>query len=255
MSVDLVRRDGIVELTLNRPDKLNAMSDSMWAQLEEHLQGLEPGGEDRALVVTGAGSAFCGGSDVDGLLDDPDTLPERIAVSNRCVLAMREISIPTIAKIDGIAAGSGLNLALACDFVHVSQRARFAQLFVRIGLSLDSGASWLLPRLVGERRARELCLLGETLDALSAHAMGMVTAVHPVEDLDDAVAALAGRLAGLSSDALAGTKAMLNLTWQHGLAEALDAETANQLQVITTPVAREKIAGFAAASARQSGRS
>ena len=253
MSVELTRRGGVVLITLNRPDKLNAMSDAMWAQLEAHLESLEPGGRDRVLVVTGAGGAFCGGSDVDGLLEDPDSLPERIAVANRCVLAMRQLSIPTIAKIDGIAAGSGLNLALACDFVHVSERARFAQLFVRIGLSLDSGASWLLPRLVGERRARELSLLGDTVDAPAAVAMGMVTAAHPVADLDAVVEALADRLAALSPEALAGTKAMLDLSWQHGLADALEAETLNQLRVITTPVAQERIAAFTAASSRRGG--
>lgn len=245
MSVDLIRREGIVELTLNRPDKRNAMSDAMWAQFEEHLRDLEPGGRDRVLVVTGAGGAFCGGSDVDGLLDDPASLPERIEVSNRCVLAMRELSIPTIAKVDGIAAGSGLNLALACDFVYASERARFAQLFVHIGLSLDSGASWLLPRLVGERRARELCLLGDQLPAAEAHAMGLITAVLPAAELGERVAAVAGRLAASSPDALAGTKQLLNETWARDLEGALAAETANQIQVITTEDARRHISGFA----------
>src|SRR5699024_353771 len=89
-----------------------------------------------------------------GLLNDLDSLPDRIAVSNRCVLAMRELGLPTIAKVSGVAAGSGANLALACDFVVADERARFAQLFIHRGLSLDSGASWLLPRLVGERKAR-----------------------------------------------------------------------------------------------------
>lgn len=245
-SVDLDRSDGVVRITLNRPDKHNAMSDAMWKQFHAHLTGLEPGARDRVLVVTGAGAGFSGGSDVDGLLDDPDSLPERIEVSNRCVLAMRELPIPTIARVDGIAAGSALNLALACDFVLASARARFAELFVHIGLSLDSGASWLLPRLVGERRARELCLLGEQVPAPSALAMGMLTSVHPVGDLDTAVDALASRLAGLSPEALAGTKRMLELTWQHGLAQALRAETANQLDVIATDTAREKIAAFSA---------
>src|SRR5699024_2938199 len=103
-------------------------TDAMWAELERHLEQLDCGGTDRVLVITGAGGAFCGGSDVEGLLGDLPSLPGRIDVSNRCVLAMRELPIPTIAKIDGIAAGSGLNMALACDFVYVSARARFAQL-------------------------------------------------------------------------------------------------------------------------------
>jgi 2-(1,2-epoxy-1,2-dihydrophenyl)acetyl-CoA isomerase len=241
-SVDLERSSGVVRITLNRPGKRNAMTDAMWVQFEAHLASLEPA--DRVLVVTGAGDAFCGGSDVAGLLDDADSLPSRIEVSNRCVLAMRELPIPTIARVDGIAAGSALNLALACDFVLASERARFAQLFVHIGLSLDSGASWLLPRLVGERKARELCFLGEEVTAPEAVAMGMITSVH--EDLDEAVDGLVTRLAALSPHALAGTKRMLGQAWQHGLAGALRAETTNQLDVITTDIARQKIAAFAA---------
>nr|WP_283095502.1 enoyl-CoA hydratase/isomerase family protein [Nocardioides alcanivorans] len=149
MTVRIDRAAGVTTITIDRPEKRNAMTDEMWAQMEGHLTSLDPGGEDRVLVLTGTGGAFCGGSDVAGLLDDLPSLPGRIDVSNRCVLAVHELPIPTIAKIDGIAAGSGLNLALACDLVHVSERARFAQLFIHIGLSLDSGASWLLPRLVG----------------------------------------------------------------------------------------------------------
>ncbi|WP_262402543.1 enoyl-CoA hydratase/isomerase family protein [Actinomadura sp. CNU-125] len=176
------------------------------------------------------------------MLDDPDSLPERIAVSNRCVLAMRELPIPTIAKVGGVAAGSGANLALACDFVVAAEEGYFAQLFVHRGLSVDSGASWLLPRLVGERRARELCLLGDRIDAPSALEAGLITQV--AADPDRAVADLAGRLRDLSPAALAGTKRMLNRTWQVTFAEALEAEAANQVRVITSPEAHAAISAF-----------
>ncbi|MGK2320711.1 enoyl-CoA hydratase/isomerase family protein [Gordonia rhizosphera] len=244
MTVRLERRDGVVLITLDRPEKRNAMTDAMWAQFEEHLNSLDPGGRDRVLVVTGAGGAFCGGSDVGGLLDDPESLPQRIEVSNRCVLAMHELPIPTIALVDGIAAGSGVNLALACDLVYVSEKARFAQLFIHRGLSLDSGASWLLPRLVGERRARELCLLGEQIPAPDALAMGMINRVVAPEDLHDVGFEIADRLAGYSAEALAGTKQLLNDTWTRDLAGALSAETTNQLAVITSDLARERIGTF-----------
>lgn len=244
MSVLIERRDGVVEITLSRPEKRNAMTDAMWAQMEEHLASISPAGGDRVLVITGAGGAFCGGSDVAGLLDDLPSLPDRIEVSNRCVLAMRDLSIPTIAKVDGIAAGSALNMALACDLVYASERARFAQLFVHIGLSLDSGASWLLPRLVGERKARELCLLGEQVPAAEALAIGMISKVVPAAELADTVAEVANRLAGYNPAALAGTKQLLNQTWQLDLAGALSAETENQLQVITTDHARALIERF-----------
>lgn len=244
MTVRLERDGGVVTITLDRPEKRNAMTDRMWARLEEHLGTLDPGGEDRVVVVTGAGGAFCGGSDVDGLLDDLPSLPERIDVSNRCVLAMRRLPVPTIAKVDGIAAGSALNLALACDFVYASERARFAELFIHIGLSVDSGASWLLPRLVGERRARELCLLGERLPASDALAMGLITAVLPAGELDTRVADVAARLASYNPAGLAGTKRLLNDTWTRDLAGALRAETDNQVDVIQTGQAREAITRF-----------
>ncbi|MFS3130210.1 enoyl-CoA hydratase/isomerase family protein [Nocardioides sp. Bht2] len=244
MSVLIDRRDGVVEITLNRPQKRNAMTDEMWAQMEEHLASIDPAAGDRVLVITGAGEAFCGGSDVDGLLDDLPSLPDRIDVSNRCVLGVRALPIPTLAKVDGIAAGSALNMALACDLVFASDRARFAQLFVHIGLSLDSGASWLLPRLVGERKARELSLLGEQVSATDALAIGMISKVVPHTELADTVTQVAIRLAGFNPAALAGTKKMLNRAWEIELAEALRAETENQVEVIQTDRARELIGRF-----------
>lgn len=243
MSVEVTRDGGITEITLNRPGKRNAMTDEMWSRLEEILSDLP---DTRVLTITGAGGAFCGGSDVSGLLDDPDSLPERIGVSNRCVLAMRELPFPTIAKVGGVAAGSGANLALACDFVIAAEDAYFAQLFVHRGLSVDSGASWLLPRLVGERKARELCLLGERVGAPAALDLGMITEVVPSAALDRAAGDLAERLHALSPAALAGTKGMLNQTWHTGFAEALDAEAANQVRVIASPEARAAIGAFGA---------
>jgi 2-(1,2-epoxy-1,2-dihydrophenyl)acetyl-CoA isomerase len=146
--------------------------------------------------------------------------------------------------VDGIAAGAGVNLALACDFVVASDRSRFLQLFIRRGLSLDSGGSWLLPRLVGERRARQLAFLGDSLDAATALDWGMITSVAPPEELAAEVDALTGRLRKLSPSALAGTKSLLNNAWQTTLAEALEAEIDNQVAVIASPEAQAAIAAF-----------
>jgi 2-(1,2-epoxy-1,2-dihydrophenyl)acetyl-CoA isomerase len=146
--------------------------------------------------------------------------------------------------VDGIAAGAGVNLALACDFVMASDRSRFLQLFIRRGLSLDSGGSWLLPRLVGERRARQLAFLGDSLDAATALDWGMITAVAPPEELAAEVDALTDRLRKLSPSALAGTKSLLNNAWQTSLAEALEAEIDNQVAVIASPEAQAAIAAF-----------
>lgn len=243
MSVEITWDRGVAEITLNRPEKRNAMTDAMWGRLDEILAGFA-GAPPRVLVIAGAGGAFCGGSDVGGLLDDLGSLPERIAVSDRCVLAMRDLPFPTIAKVGGVAAGSGANLALACDFVVAAESASFAQLFIRRALSVDSGASWLMTRLVGERKARELCLLGDAVGARAALAMNMINSVVPDDGLDEAVAALATRLHGLSPAALAGTKRMLGEAWEHDLAEALDAEAANQVRVIAGDEARAAISGF-----------
>lgn len=244
MTVTLTRSDGVATITMDRPDKRNAMTDAMWSQFAEHLTTLDPGGQDRVLVVTGAGGAFCGGSDVGGLLDDLPSLRGRIDVSNQCVLAMRELPIPTIAKVGGVAAGSGANLALACDLVYAARSARFVQVFIHRGLSLDSGASWLLPRLVGERKALELSLLGDPVGAADALSMGLISDVVDDEALDAHVLTVAGRLAASSPQALAGSKRLIATTWTRSLGQALDAEADNQIEVIGTDAAVAQISGF-----------
>ncbi|MFE7223268.1 enoyl-CoA hydratase/isomerase family protein [Nocardioides sp. NPDC057577] len=235
--------DGVLTITLDRPDKLNAMTDPMWSTLRDLLDTAR-GGEVRVVVVTGAGGAFCAGSDVGGLLGHPELLPERMRMSNACILALRELGVPTIASVDGVAAGAGANLALACDFVIASDRSRFLQLFIRRGLSLDSGASWLLPRLVGHRRALELALLGDEVAADEAQAWGLINRVVPAAELGEATTALAVRLASASPVALAGTKRLLEDAWQQTLAEALEAEIANQVAVIASPEADGAIRAF-----------
>lgn len=244
MTVLLDRRDGVATITMDRPEKRNAMTDEMWALFESHLSDLDPGGADRVLVVTGTGGAFCGGSDVTGLLDDPSSMPGRIDVSNRCVLAMHDLPIPTVALVDGVAAGSGANLALACDLVIATQRSRFAQLFIHRGLSLDSGASWLLPRLVGERRARELALLGQQVPAGEALDMGMITRVVGDDELAAVGGEVVGTLLGHSPIALAGNKKLLDQSWSASLAQALDAERDNQLEVLGSAAAQQQISSF-----------
>jgi 2-(1,2-epoxy-1,2-dihydrophenyl)acetyl-CoA isomerase len=243
MSVRHESADGVLTITLDRPDKLNAMTDPMWSTLRDLLDTAR-GGEVRVVVVTGAGGAFCAGSDVSGLLGHPERLPERMRMSNACILALRELDVPTIAAVDGVAAGAGANLALACDFVVASNRSRFLQLFIRRGLSLDSGASWLLPRLVGHRRALEMALLGDQVDADEALAWGLVNRVVPPAELDEATAALAVRLASASPIALAGSKRLLQGAWQQTLAEALEAEITNQTAVIASPEAGDAIGAF-----------
>lgn len=250
---DLVisRADGIVSIVLNRPGKLNAISDAMWAGLGEEFVRIRDRGDDRAVLISGAGRAFSAGSDVSGFAGHPPELPAHIEACNQVLLDLHALPVPTVAKVNGVAGGSGANLALLCDFVVASDRSRFAELFTHIGLSLDTGSSWLLPRLVGERRAREIALLGDWIDAAKAASWGMISAVVPEGELDGACDALIGRLARLSPVATAGTKRLLADSWRSSLRDALTAETDNQLRVIESPAATEAIAAFLAKSERK----
>jgi enoyl-CoA hydratase/carnithine racemase len=241
MSVRVERQADVVTITMDRPDKLNAMTDPMWQALDAALHDI---GTARVLVLTGAGGAFCAGSDVGGLLGGDRPMGDRIRLMNRVLDRLHELPIPTVAKVDGVAAGAGANLALVCDFVLASDRSRFMELFIRRALSLDSGASWLLPRLVGDRRARELAMLGDTVGAADAERYGLINRVVPVAALEAEVAALAERLAGLPATALRGTKQLLLDSWGCTFAAAMEAETVNQLAVLETPEASEAIRPF-----------
>jgi 2-(1,2-epoxy-1,2-dihydrophenyl)acetyl-CoA isomerase len=241
MTVHVERQAGIVTVTMDRPDKLNAMTDPMWRALDTALGII---GDARVLLLTGAGGAFCAGSDVGGLLGTDEPMGDRIRLMNRVLNQLHELPIPTVAKVDGVAAGAGANLALVCDFVLASDRSRFMELFIRRALSLDSGASWLLPRLVGDRRARELAMLGDTVGAVDAERYGLINRVVPVAELDTEVAALAERLAQLPAPALRGTKQLLLDSWGSTFAEAMEAETVNQLTVLDTPETRTTISRY-----------
>jgi 2-(1,2-epoxy-1,2-dihydrophenyl)acetyl-CoA isomerase len=243
---DLVvsRHDAVVRIVLNRPGKLNSITDAMWAQLGAELARVRASEEDRAVLLCGAGGVFSAGSDVTGFIGHHEPLADRIERCNQVLLDLHDLPVPTVAKVDGLAGGSGANLALLCDFVIASDRSRFAELFTHIGLSLDTGSSWLLPRLVGERRARELALLGDWVDAATAVTWGLINAAVPQSQLDEECETLLARLVALSAQASAGTKRLLNDSWHSTLREALTAETVNQLDVIQTPAARAMIQAF-----------
>jgi enoyl-CoA hydratase/carnithine racemase len=193
-------------------------------------------------VVTGSGSDFCAGAD----LSQPSTKHELLNMPeiNQACLALHRVRVPTIARVDGYAVGAGMNLALACDFVVASDRAKFAQLFVKRGLSVDFGGSWLLPRLVGLHRAKELALLGETVEAIELHAMGIVREIVPPERLDEAVAELAARLVAAPPVAVAQSKRLLNDSFEASLELALESEARAQAVNTSMDDAREAAAAF-----------
>jgi 2-(1,2-epoxy-1,2-dihydrophenyl)acetyl-CoA isomerase len=246
--LEVERRDGVVWLTLNRPEKKNAVTAVMWDQLTDVFDEVEGTHDDRVLVITGAGDGFCTGAD----LSEPDPGGGKIAgVSlaplrriSRCALRLHELTKPTIAAVNGIAVGAGCNLALSCDIVLASDRARFSQIFVQRGISVDFGGSWLLPRIVGLHQAKELALLGEIIDADAAARVGLVNRVVPAGDLLATAEEMAGRLAALPPMALSVTKQLLNQSSGMSMAQALDTEVLAQTLLIRSRDAQEAVAAF-----------
>src|SRR5712671_6817290 len=208
------RADGVVTCMLNRPAKKNALTGEMWLGLTALFDEVAENRDDRVLVITGAGDGFCSGADLGGSSDDSGRGPAAalagMRIVGRAALRLHELPIPTIAAVNGVAAGAGCNLALGCDLIVASDRARFTEIFAKRGLALDFGGSWLLPRLIGLHRAKELAFLAEIIDAAEADRIGLVNRVVPHEQLEAEVDTLARRLAAMPPLQLAVTKRELN---------------------------------------------
>ncbi len=223
---------GVMTITLDRPDALNAFDRAM---KEELLAALKLAGRDRSVrvvVLTGAGRAFNAGQDLKerqtpGAADLSAELRQRY---NPIILAMRALEKPIIAAVNGVAAGAGCSLALACDLIIASPEARFIQAFARVGLVPDTGSTWFLPRLLGHARAAEMTLLAEPMDAATAERLGLVNRVVPQERLMEEVRSLAERLARSAPLSLALTKRALVRAMDSSIASQLDYEA--QLQAI-----------------------
>lgn len=220
------RRGPVLTLTLNRPQRKNAIDGPTWGSLFDELRAADQDEGVRAVVLTGAGGDFCAGADLSAGRDGhPLARMHRI---NDVALALHELSKPVIAKVRGVAVGAGWNLALGCDLVVSSPDARFSQIFAKRGLSLDFGGSWLLPRVVGLQQAKRLALLGEIIGAEEARELGLVTWVKDDGELDGFVDDLADRLAAGASVAISQSKAMLNAAGQQSFREALESEARAQ---------------------------
>lgn len=219
--------DGAVAtVTLDRPGALNALTVATRVELLAALERIAGDRAVRAVVLTGEGRAFCAGQDLRERLE-PHAAPLDAELRDRynpIIRAMRTLDRPIVAAVNGVAAGAGMSLALACDFRIAAEDARFVLAFGRIGLVPDSGATWFLPRLVGAAKAAELALLGDALDAAAAERLGLVTAVVPGDRLLEEARAVAERLAGLAPGALAATRAALERSWSLTLDEALEEE-------------------------------
>ena len=246
----LVERDGgIVTVTMNRPERKNAVNGAMWRELRGVFEEIARRLDDRVVVLTGAGGAFCSGADLTdptgiggGEPDEPYLL--RMRRVSDVVLALHRIPQPTIAKVEGVAVGAGLSLALACDLLVASETARLSVIFSRRGLSVDGGSSWLLPRLVGLQRAKELAYFGDMLTAPQAAEFGIVNRVVPSGELDEFVHDWAGRLAVGPTQAMSMTKAMLNNSFDVSMEQALEDEARCQTVNFASADTAEAMAAF-----------
>lgn len=237
--------DGVRTLTLNRPHRRNAIDAELWEALREALAAAGGDRSVRALVLTGAGGAFCSGADIPRRVSSVHSL-HRMRPLTEVTLLLHELPMPTVAKVTGAAVGAGWNLALGCDLVVATPQARFSQIFARRGLSPDSGGSWLLPRLVGLQQAKRLTLLAETIDAEEAKALGLVTWVSDTDEVDAFVDDLTARLVAGPPVALAQTKALLHEGTDRTLREALANEARAQAVNFAGADVREAYAAFAA---------
>lgn len=247
---DFAVADGVGTVTLNRPEKLNPLTFESYADLRDLVLQLPYRDDVRVLVIRGQGKAFCAGGDVNEIIGElirmrPRELMAFTKMTGDLIRAMREVAVPIVAGIQGIAAGAGSVIALASDFRVVTRSARFAFLFSKVGLSGgDMGAAYLLPRMVGAGRATQLLMLGDTIDAATADRYGLVSELVDDDGLDDAVQALARRLAEGPTLAYAQTKALITRELDMSLAGAMELDAMTQALLMTTEDHAEFHAAF-----------
>ncbi len=243
----LDRAGSIATITLNRPEARNALDMVMRRELVAALDEIESDASARVLVLTGAGGHFCSGGDVKTMRDKRHTAAEgraRVELLNRMVLRLVDFPRPTIAMVDGYAVGAGSNLALCCDLIVASDRAKFGELFWKIGLVPDGGGTWLLPRVVGLARAKELIFTADIIDAAEAGRIGLVNRVVPVADLEKTTRALAEKIAAGPPGVLRMAKHMVNRAATSDLAAALDLEAFSQGMAIAGEDHQEGLTAF-----------
>lgn len=226
--------DGVATITFNRPEARNPLGGAMRDEFADAVirLGEMAGDSVHAVVLTGAGPAFCAGGDIKVLREmnekGPEAMRARMKVSHTTLERWLDLPVPTIAAVNGAAAGAGFSLAIACDFVIAAQRAKFAMSFGNIGLVPDWGAMYMLPRLVGLQRAKELIFTARTLDAAEAHQLGLALEVVADDTLLEHVQSFAARFRNASPDAIARVKRIMADTFETSRTDALDAEADGQ---------------------------
>jgi 2-(1,2-epoxy-1,2-dihydrophenyl)acetyl-CoA isomerase len=241
------RVDGIATLTMNRPEARNALDIRMREELVEALDEIERDPAVRAVILTGAGGHFSAGGDVKTMAARRHTAAEgreRVELLNRFVLRLFNFPKPTIAMVDGFAVGAGCNIALGCDMIVASDRAKFGEVFLKIGLVPDGGGTWLLQRLVGLAKAKEMVLTAEIIDAAEALRIGLVNRVVPAAELESATRALARKIATGPPLAATIAKSLLNRAATVDLAAALEGEAFGQSNAISSEDHAEGVRAF-----------
>jgi 2-(1,2-epoxy-1,2-dihydrophenyl)acetyl-CoA isomerase len=245
-TIDFKADGPIARITLNRPDRLNSFTAAMHAELRDALGSL---GEARVVVLTGAGRGFCAGQDLNDRAvssgDHPVDLGTTVQTCwNPLIRALTSLPQPIIARVNGVAAGAGANIAMACDIVVAARSAKFIQSFSAIGLIPDSGGTWHLPRLVGQARALGLALTGDPLLAEQAAEWGLIWKAVDDDALDAEVDAIANKLAALPPLGLAAIKEMVRSSWQYSLDEELERQAGAMRRLGFTEDYREGVAAF-----------
>ena len=245
-SIDFKADGAIARITLNRPDRLNSFTAQMHEELRDVLAGI---GDARVIVLTGAGRGFCAGQDLNDRAVSADAHPVDLGTTvetswNPLIRTLTTMPQPVIARVNGVAAGAGANIALACDIVVAAKSAKFIQSFSAIGLIPDSGGTWVLPRLVGQARALGLALTGEPLSAEKAAEWGLIWKAVEDEALDTEVDAIANKLAALPPLGLAAIKEMIRSTWSNSLDQELHDQRDTMRRLGFTEDYREGVAAF-----------
>ena len=244
-TIDFKADGSVARITLNRPDRLNSFTRQMHEEVRDALGSL---GDARVLVLTGAGRGFCAGQDLNDRAVAPGEAVDLGDTVQQCwnplIRTLTSLPQPVIARVNGVAAGAGANVALACDLVIAAKSAKFIQSFSAIGLIPDSGGTWVLPRLVGQARALGLALTGEPLPADKAEQWGLIWKAVDDDALDTEVDAVAQKLASLPPLGLAAIKEMIRSSWQYSLDEELDRQAGAMRRLGFTEDYREGVAAF-----------
>ncbi|WP_022825140.1 enoyl-CoA hydratase-related protein [Hymenobacter norwichensis] len=237
---------GVATLCFNRPQVFNSVNKEVVLAMQQHLRDCQQNPEVRAVLLTGTGKAFCAGQDLAEITgpNSPEVAEIVEKHYNPIVQLIRDLDKPVVAAVNGVAAGAGANLALACDVVVAKESASFIQAFSKIGLIPDSGGTYFLPRLIGMQRASALMLTGDKVSATEAAQMGMIYKVFSDESFDQEVSALVRKLAAMPTKGLAYTKQLLNGTFGNDLAQQLRNEADYQLRAGHTTDYREGVSAF-----------